>query len=85
MMDELFVHETYIPYTYVSYEQVILPYKYMLIIYRNGDIVLYNVIHNINDSSDIISIIFQISDNMTLNDKNLVTADEIKKLYTSRW
>jgi len=84
MDDKLFINEVYVTYNnYVYHSQI--PYKYSLVIYKNYDIILYNYTYILDDNRDDINdikILFQISDNIKISNKNLYQLiDIIKSLY----
>lgn len=84
MDDKLFINEVYVTYNnYVYHSQI--PYKYSLVIYKNYDIILYNYTYILDDNGDDINdikILFQISDNIKISNKNLYQLiDIIKSLY----
>ena len=70
-MDQLFLHEAYVPQNLFLYGEII-PYKYVFIIYKNGDINLYSYIYNIVDNTELISQIFIVQNNHYSKRKYLI-------------
>ena len=77
-MDQLFLHEAYVPQNLFLYGEII-PYKYVFIIYKNGNINLYSYIYNIGDNTELISQIFIVQNNHYSERKYLIKLINVVK------